>query len=101
MSRPAIPPLSRIEALDEQWEEARKACADRASERGEDSLAMSYLQGEQDDGWGMRHELKRILAKPRDWSDPDDAPPLGKEWFDKAELREGDRVVRKCKGAAK
>ena len=26
--------------------------------------------------------------------DPDDAPPLDAEWFERAELREGDRVIR-------
>lgn len=28
------------------------------------------------------------------WVDPDDAPPLAKAWFETAELRMGDRVVR-------
>ena len=29
------------------------------------------------------------------WSDPDDAPELDDDWFDKAEVRIGDEVVRK------
>ena len=28
------------------------------------------------------------------WVDPDDAPELTKEWFEAAEIREGDRVIR-------
>lgn len=28
------------------------------------------------------------------WVDPDDAPPLTEEFFDRAEIREGDRVIR-------
>lgn len=28
------------------------------------------------------------------WIDPDDAPPLGADWFAEAELRDGARVVR-------
>lgn len=29
------------------------------------------------------------------WVDPDDAPPLTDEFFDRAEVRDGDRVVRR------
>ena len=29
------------------------------------------------------------------WQDSDDAPPLTQEWFAKAELREGERVVHR------
>jgi uncharacterized protein (DUF4415 family) len=32
---------------------------------------------------------------PSGWADPDDAPPLGPEFFARAEIREGDRVVRR------
>jgi len=28
------------------------------------------------------------------WVDPDDAPPLTKDFFDRAELRHGDTVIR-------
>jgi uncharacterized protein (DUF4415 family) len=28
------------------------------------------------------------------WVDPDDAPHLDREWFQRAEIREGDRVIR-------
>jgi uncharacterized protein (DUF4415 family) len=31
------------------------------------------------------------------WVDPDDAPPLDRDWFQRAEIREGDRVVRRAK----
>jgi uncharacterized protein (DUF4415 family) len=29
------------------------------------------------------------------WNDPDDAPELTEAWFEKAELREGERVIRR------
>lgn len=29
------------------------------------------------------------------WSDPDDAPELTREFFDRAEIREGDRIIRR------
>lgn len=37
------------------------------------------------------------------WVDPDDAPELGDEWFDRAEIRIGDKVIRRGrpKGSAK
>ena len=28
------------------------------------------------------------------WVDPDDAPRLDREWFERAEIREGDRLIR-------
>ena len=28
------------------------------------------------------------------WIDPDDAPHLDRDWFERAEIREGDRLVR-------
>lgn len=28
------------------------------------------------------------------WIDPDDAPELTQDWFDRAEIRHGDRVIR-------
>ena len=28
------------------------------------------------------------------WTDPDAAPPLGRDWFERAEIREGERLVR-------
>lgn len=32
----------------------------------------------------------------RKWVDPDDAPRLGRDWFERAEIREGGRLVRKA-----
>lgn len=29
------------------------------------------------------------------WIDPDDAPKLNSEWFAEAELKDGDRVIRR------
>ncbi len=28
------------------------------------------------------------------WVDSDDAPPLDRDWFERAEIREGDRLIR-------
>ncbi len=30
-----------------------------------------------------------------EWTDPDDAPPLGDAFFDAAEIRQGSRLVRR------
>lgn len=32
------------------------------------------------------------------WTDPDEAPPLDRAWFERAELREGERVIRPAGG---
>ena len=58
----AVPPAPPIIATPEQWQEARNNCAARVRERGQIELAASYEQGFQDAGWGMRHEMKRILG---------------------------------------
>jgi len=34
------------------------------------------------------------------WTDPDDAPELTREWFERAELREGGRLIRPARPAA-
>jgi uncharacterized protein (DUF4415 family) len=31
------------------------------------------------------------------WVDPDDAPHLDRDWFERAEIREGDRLARPAK----
>jgi len=36
---------------------------------------------------------KRHTTKSR-WVDPDDAPRLGREWFERGEIREGDKLIR-------
>jgi uncharacterized protein (DUF4415 family) len=28
------------------------------------------------------------------WTDPDEAPPLDREWFERAEIHDGERVIR-------
>jgi uncharacterized protein (DUF4415 family) len=33
-----------------------------------------------------------------DWVDPDDAPELTKEMFDRAEIREGGKIIRPATG---
>jgi uncharacterized protein (DUF4415 family) len=37
------------------------------------------------------------------WEDPDDAPELDDDWFDRAEIRIGDKVIRRGRppGSAK
>jgi uncharacterized protein (DUF4415 family) len=31
------------------------------------------------------------------WVDPDEAPHLGRDWFKQAEIREGERLIRRAK----
>lgn len=31
---------------------------------------------------------------PSNWTDPDDAPPLDRDWFQRAEIRDGRSLVR-------
>ncbi len=42
-------------------------------------------------------------ATASNWVDPDDAPELDDDWFDRAEIRIGDRIVRRGRppGSAK
>ena len=42
---------------------------------------------------------KKKLTGARKRADPDDAPPLGRDWFKRAEIREGGRLVRKARPA--
>ncbi|MEJ0012036.1 MAG: BrnA antitoxin family protein [Bauldia sp.] len=39
--------------------------------------------------------LKRKRSGARSWVDPDDAPPLTEEHFRKADVYEGDKLVRR------
>ncbi len=32
------------------------------------------------------------------WVDPDEAPPLDREWFERAEIREGEHLIRPARG---
>ncbi len=34
-------------------------------------------------------------TKSNSWIDPDDAPKLTRNWFERAELRDGNRLVRR------
>ncbi len=38
---------------------------------------------------------KRTAASK--WVDPSDAPPLDRDWFERAEIREGNRLIRRAK----
>jgi uncharacterized protein (DUF4415 family) len=43
---------------------------------------------------GMPTKKRTTASK---WVDPDDAPSLDRDWFERAEIREGGRVVRRAK----
>jgi len=38
-------------------------------------------------------QTKKRTTKSK-WVDPDDAPHLDREWFERGEIREGDRLIR-------
>jgi len=40
---------------------------------------------------------KRKPTGGRKWVDPEDAPPLDRDWFERAEIREGERLLRKAR----
>jgi uncharacterized protein (DUF4415 family) len=40
----------------------------------------------------MRTKKRTTRSK---WVDPDDAPRLGRDWFARAEIREGRRLIRR------
>jgi uncharacterized protein (DUF4415 family) len=40
-------------------------------------------------------------ATRKTWVDPDDAPELTDEWFQEADLMDGDKVIRRGKGRPK
>jgi uncharacterized protein (DUF4415 family) len=37
--------------------------------------------------------MKKRITKSK-WIDPDDAPRLDREWFERAEIREGNKLIR-------
>jgi uncharacterized protein (DUF4415 family) len=37
--------------------------------------------------------VKKRTTKSK-WIDPDDAPPLDREWFERAEIWEGNKLIR-------
>lgn len=39
---------------------------------------------------------KKKLGGARRWTDPDEAPRLDRDWFKRAEIRQGGRLI--CKG---
>lgn len=45
--------------------------------------------------WEVCPTKKNIIASK--WVDPDDAPHLDRDWFESAEIREGDRLIRPAK----
>lgn len=59
----AIKPYQPLDATEEERVLARSNCAERARERGEDPLALTYELGEQDEGFAMRFEVTRLRAE--------------------------------------
>jgi uncharacterized protein (DUF4415 family) len=43
---------------------------------------------------GMPTKKRTTVSK---WVDPDDAPHLDRDWFERAETREGNRLIRPAK----
>ena len=43
---------------------------------------------------------RKKTVKKGEWVDPDDAPKLTKEWFERAEIWHGDKLIRPGKPKA-
>jgi len=43
---------------------------------------------------GMATKKRNTASK---WIDPDDSPRLNHDWFERAEIREGNRLIRRAK----
>ena len=73
------------------WPEgaARRAGLDPARWRAADHL---------DKGMGM--PTKKAGGGSR-WVDPDEAPRLDREWFERAEIRDGERVIRPARAVGR
>jgi hypothetical protein len=39
---------------------------------------------------------KKSASKSK-WVDPDDAPPLARDWFERAEIRESGKLIRRSR----
>lgn len=37
---------------------------------------------------------KKRISKSK-WVDPDDSPPLDRDWFQRAEIKEGNKLIRR------
>jgi uncharacterized protein (DUF4415 family) len=48
----------------------------------------------------MDMQTKKRPTK-RNWIDPDDAPHLTREWFERAEIRHGERLIRRARPAGR
>lgn len=60
MAKGPIPPLPPLNAKPDELVTARDNIAERCRERGEMALASSFVEGRQDAGWAIRHEVYRI-----------------------------------------
>ncbi|PTR05387.1 MULTISPECIES: hypothetical protein [unclassified Novosphingobium] len=63
MAQGPIPMLPALAAPAEILDTARLNCAARAQDRDQADLAVSFLEGGQDCGWSMRHEVAKLLAE--------------------------------------
>lgn len=63
MSAGAIKPSPVLSAPADIMQMARENCAARAFARGESNLATAFMQGTQDAGWAIRHEVDRLRAE--------------------------------------
>jgi hypothetical protein len=63
VSRGSIKPFQPLECDEDTRRAARANCAARCRERGEETLALAYEGGSQDEGWAMRHEVNRLRAE--------------------------------------
>jgi len=63
MAQGPIPMLPALAAPAEILDTARLNCAARAQDREQADLAVSFLEGGQDCGWAIRHEVAKLLAE--------------------------------------
>lgn len=60
--RGPVPPLPPVTAPAWIMTQARRNCAAVAREKFGNDLANSYLRGEQDQGFGMRFEVMKLMG---------------------------------------
>lgn len=63
MSSGAIKPTPVLEAPADLMAAARANCAARVAARGQEAEAQRYRAGENDQGWGIRHEVAKLRAE--------------------------------------
>lgn len=58
-----VKPLPALEAPADLLATARANCAARSRARGEEAVAAAYESGAGNQGWGLRHEVAKLLAE--------------------------------------